>query len=89
MAKKNKDAVRLAGRDKLGFVDYCRVSEDGKVRCYDKPLEKKDRRPRTSSLTENANKTVGKSWGGKQGSNLFTNTSKVHAPSWSLPAGAS
>jgi len=86
MAKRRKST-------KLGFVDYCRVDDNGKVHCYGKPIPESKRRPRRIGLEkggQSGRKTIDDDdWGGPVGSNFFTSTSKVHAPSWSMGMGSS
>jgi len=83
--------------NRVGFVDYCRIDDRGKVRCYeDSSLTAVNRAPKEVPLDASGGEGAGKKkapdkkghpWGGKQGSPMFTSTTKVHAPSWSMPMG--
>ena len=93
---------RHASDDRMGFADYCRVDKAGKVTCggsddemrrsiegkVGKPKFYKSKRNKEGKLqTDTATDTGTDGWTAA-GSPLFTSTSKVHAPTFGLTAGA-
>lgn len=85
--------------NQLGFADWCRIDDSGKVRCLDAAQEQhieanRSKLKRTAKLDKNQNRMVPsglkrfKNWP-KKGSNFLTATSKTRSPSWGLTAGGS
>lgn len=94
---------RARKEHRLGFVDYCRVDDDGRVHCDEdsKTVKKFTGKDRWLPLDKAAafkaavkgkpgprSRKIGGKWGGKQGAPFFSSTSKVHAPTWGVPPGA-
>jgi|GEM_PF-5820619 len=81
---------------RMGFVDYCRVDTNGKVTCNGHPgIEKKIGVVRQSKIKSDkdgyfpeTDTHTGISEWNAAGAPLFTSTSKVHAPTFGMTAGA-
>ena len=92
---------RKAAHDRMGFIDYCRVDTDGKVTCGGDDEGVKSRikakvgtkrystikQGKDGPLPETDTHTGIPEWN-RAGAPLLTSTSKVHAPTFGLTAGA-
>ena len=91
------ECLRRSRPKSLGFIDSFRVRDSGPAREYPGKITERKREPKTVPLEKSGGGksknispgTKASPWKGSDGSALFTSTTKVHAPSWSVPMGAS
>jgi hypothetical protein len=85
--------------NQIGYADWCRVDDNGKVKCLTREQEKhveenRAKLKKTAKIEKDQNRMVPsglkrfKGWP-KKGANFLTSTSKTRSPSWGLAAGAS
>jgi len=89
--------ARRRKEPRLGFVDFCRIDDKGKVHCDARestrkkfgvprwlPVEKEQKSQIKGKPGPHSTK-VGSGWKAKDGSPFFSSTSKVHTPTWGIP----